>query len=50
VSLAASGMQADGILQYSRGSVKVLNRKKLEERACECYGSIQQFNGELNLR
>jgi CRP-like cAMP-binding protein len=50
VSLAASGMQAAGILQYTRGAVKVLNRKKLEENACECYGSIQQFNGELNLR
>jgi CRP-like cAMP-binding protein len=50
VSLAASGMQANGILQYTRGAVKVLNRKKLEECACECYQSIQQFNGELNLR
>jgi len=28
----------------------VLNRKSLEEAACECYGVIQNFNGGLGLK
>lgn len=50
VSLAAGGLQKRRIIEYSRGSVRILNRKKLEGSACECYGIIQQFNGELALR
>jgi CRP-like cAMP-binding protein len=47
VSLAAGALQRKRIIEYSHGSVKVLNRKKLESSACECYGVIQQFNGEM---
>jgi CRP-like cAMP-binding protein len=50
VSLAAGGLQKRRIIEYSRGSVRILNRKKLEGSACECYGIIQQFDGELALR
>jgi len=31
-----------------RGSVRILNRKKLERFACECYAIIKQYNGELS--
>jgi CRP-like cAMP-binding protein len=47
VSLAAGGLRKKNIIEYSHGSVRVLNRKKLESSACECYGLIQQFNGEM---
>jgi len=30
--------------------VKIVNRKKLEGSACECYGITQQYNGELGLK
>ena len=50
VSLAAGILQTKGTIEYTRGAVRVLNRKKLEEYACECYGLIQQFNGALGLR
>jgi CRP-like cAMP-binding protein len=50
VSLAAGGLQKKRIIEYTRGSVRILNRKKLESSACECYSIIQQFNGELALR
>ncbi len=50
VSLAASVMQNDGIIDYARGEVKILNRRKLERSACECYGVIQQLEDELGLR
>ena len=45
VSLAAGALQRKHIIEYSHGSVKVLNRKKLENSACECYSVIQDFNG-----
>ena len=50
VSLAASVLQKMGLIEYTRGAVKILNRKELEKASCECYDAIQQFNGELGLR
>lgn len=47
VSLAAAALRKKKIIEYTHGAVKVLNRKKLEGSACECYGLIQQFNGEM---
>jgi CRP-like cAMP-binding protein len=50
VSLAAAVMQRDRIIDYVRGAVKIVNRRKLEKSACECYGVIQQLEEELGLR
>jgi hypothetical protein len=33
-----------------RGAVEIVNRKKLEDSACECYGVIRQYDGELGLK
>ena len=41
VSLAASGLQQMGIIQYSRGQLSLIDRKKLEERVCPCYWIIK---------
>lgn len=50
ISLAANILQKKRLIEYPRGTVKILNRKKLERSACECYGIIQQLNGELGLK
>jgi CRP-like cAMP-binding protein len=50
VSLAASVLQNKGIIEYVRGAVNIVNRRKLEKTACECYGVIQQFEDALGLR
>jgi CRP-like cAMP-binding protein len=50
VSLAAGVLQKKGLIEYTRGAVKVVNRKKLEDCACECYGVIRQYDGELGLK
>ena len=50
VSLAASGLQKKGIIEYVRGAVKIVNRRKLEKSACECYEVIHQFEDVLGLR
>jgi CRP-like cAMP-binding protein len=50
VSLAAGVLQKKKLIEYTRGAVKIVNRKKLEDSACECYGITQQYNGELGLK
>jgi CRP-like cAMP-binding protein len=49
VSVAAASLQRKEIIDYTRGTVRILNRKNLEASACECYQTIQQFNGEIDL-
>ena len=50
VSLAAGVLQRKELIEYTRGAVEIVNRKKLEDSACECYGVIRQFDGELGLK
>jgi len=50
VSLAAGVLQKKKLIEYTRGAVKIVNRKKLEDSACECYAVIQQYDGELGLK
>jgi CRP-like cAMP-binding protein len=40
VSTTAAILQKAGLVSYSRGRMKVLDRKGLEEGACECYRTI----------
>ncbi len=37
VSVAAGALQRAGLIRYHRGRITILDRKGLEERACECY-------------
>lgn len=41
VSEAAAALQAAGLIEYNRGAVRVVNRKGLEDAACECYGIVR---------
>jgi CRP-like cAMP-binding protein len=50
VSLAAGVLQKKEIIEYPRGAVKIVNRKKLEDSACECYGVIRQYDVELGMK
>jgi len=50
VSLSAAVLQKKGILEYVRGMVKIVNRRKLEKSSCECYAVIREFEDELGLR
>jgi CRP-like cAMP-binding protein len=42
VSDVCSELQVAGILEYSRGTVTVSDRRSLEHRACECYARIHR--------
>ena len=37
ISLTASDLKRDGLIDYSRGQVRILDRAGLERSACECY-------------
>ena len=50
VSLAAGILQRKQAIEYIRGTLKILNRKKLEDSACECYRAIQPFDTEAFLK
>ena len=50
VSVAASALQKKGIIEYARGAVKIVNRRKLEQSSCECYEAIRRFEGDLGLK
>ncbi|WP_260740474.1 Crp/Fnr family transcriptional regulator [Tunturiibacter lichenicola] len=46
VTAIAGDMQRKGLIAYSRGQLKILNRGKLELTACECYPIVKKlFNG-----
>lgn len=47
VTEAAGKLQADGLIQYSRGHIKVLDRDGLEKRVCECYAVVKKEYGRL---
>jgi CRP-like cAMP-binding protein len=42
VTEAAGKLQADGLIEYSRGKIRVLDRRQLESRVCECYAVVKR--------
>jgi len=41
VTEAAGKLQSAGLIEYSRGHIRVLDRPKLETRVCECYQVVK---------
>ena len=41
VTLVAQSLQKSGVIRYSRGNITILDRRGLEEAACECYRIIR---------
>jgi hypothetical protein len=42
VTEAAGRLQAEGLIHYRRGHIKVVDRAKLEKRVCECYAVVKK--------
>ena len=42
VTVGAGILQKAGMIGYNRGDVRIIDRKKLEDAACECYGLMQR--------
>ncbi len=47
VTEVALALQRAGLIRYARGSIEVLDRAGLEERACECYGVVRRESDRL---
>ena len=48
VSIAASNLKARGLIDYSRGLIRVLDPEGLEEVACECYRVVREHLENLD--
>jgi CRP-like cAMP-binding protein len=42
VTEAAGRLQAEGLIHYSRGHIKIMDRPALEKRVCECYAVVKK--------
>jgi hypothetical protein len=42
VTEAAGKLQAEGLIAYRRGHIKVLDRAGLQARVCECYAVVKK--------
>jgi CRP-like cAMP-binding protein len=49
VTMIAGAMQRSGLIEYSRGSVKIPDREKLVEAACDCYPVVKGIYDRLYL-
>lgn len=47
VTTAAQKLQRDGVISYRRGSITVLDRLRLEQRACDCYMATHRETDRL---
>jgi CRP-like cAMP-binding protein len=47
VTAAAGKLQEAGLIQYSRGTIVVLDRNGLEARSCECYETVKKETDRL---
>lgn len=41
VSVAANSLRQMGLIDYRRGDIQVLDRRALQDAACECYGVVK---------
>jgi CRP-like cAMP-binding protein len=48
VSEVAGGLQDRGLIEYARGSIKILDRIGLENASCECYPVTRNLLGDVN--
>ncbi len=47
VTIAALGIQKRGLVTYSRGKMKILDRSGLESAACECYAVLKNEESQI---
>lgn len=43
VTIAAGALQRAGLIQYARGRLTIVDRKNLEQTACECYATVADY-------
>jgi len=46
--VTASAFQKKGAIRYSRGVIRILDRKHLEAASCECYETISAAHSRID--
>jgi CRP-like cAMP-binding protein len=49
VTLVAGTLQKAGLIKYTHGRIRILDRKGLEETSCECYATVKKHFDRLGL-
>ena len=49
VTAAALRLQREGLISYSRGHIRVLDKPGLQQRCCECHGVVKRAYDQLSL-
>jgi CRP-like cAMP-binding protein len=50
VTMIAGAMQRSGLIEYNRGTVKIPDRARLLEAACDCYNVVKELHDGLYRR
>ena len=47
ISDVAGKLQAAGLIRYTRGMIEIVDRRALEDAACECYAAIHENTAQI---
>lgn len=47
ITIAAGDLQRQDLIRYSRGTIRILDRKGLEAKSCECYAAVVEDYARL---
>jgi CRP-like cAMP-binding protein len=47
ITLAAGNLKDLGLIQYSRGTIELIDRKGVEAAACGCYGTVKKLHDAM---
>ncbi len=47
ITIAAAALQRQGLVEYQRGDIRIINRSRLKKAACSCYATDQKAYAEL---
>jgi CRP-like cAMP-binding protein len=49
VTIVAGTLQKAGLIKYTHGRIRILDRQRLEEASCECYATVKAHFDRLGL-
>jgi Mn-dependent DtxR family transcriptional regulator len=47
VTIIAGALQEAGLIGYKRGVIRIRDRRRLEEAACECYAAMKEVSERI---
>ena len=47
ISIVARELEKRGLIQYARGQITLIDQKRLQQEACDCYRTVRQWTDEL---